>query len=127
MVARLLERPGAAVLCLSQDDALAAVATQRRRRLAGANAPDAGGRGPARARRRQRALRSWSCKPGLLGVLDLPQEWACGLVLPLPVRGGRPWSAVLVARPEPVSRQVRAALEALATQLALALEGARLD
>ena len=33
---------------------------------------------------------------------------------------------LLVARPEPASRQVRAALEALATQLALALEGARL-
>src|SRR5205807_4428380 len=60
----------------------------------------------------------------LLASLELPASWACGLVLPLPVRGGI-LGVLLIASPKPTAGEVRSALEALATQLALALEGAR--
>ena len=124
VAASLLEGRGAAVLCLAQDGALAAVGlsgdpdwptrtlpTQVAESLLELAADNASHELPLQA--------------ALLGVLDLPQAWPSGLVLPLPVRGGAP-CLLLVAWPEPAARRVRAALEALATQLALALEGARL-
>ena len=124
VVARLLERPGAAVLCLTQDGALAAVGLSGDADWPARTLPtQVGGRLLELAA--DNASEDLILEAALLAVLDLPKEWTCGLVLPLPVRGGVP-CLLLVARPEPASRQVRTALEALATQLALALEGARL-
>ena len=61
----------------------------------------------------------------LLLALELPREWTSGLLLPLPVRDGM-LGVLLVARPRSTPAQIRGSLAALATQLALALEGARL-
>ncbi len=72
-----------------------------------------------------KASREVQLEPGLLSTLDVWQEWSSGLVLPLPVRGGVS-GLLLVVRPRSTPRQVKTALEALTTQLALALEGARL-
>jgi len=124
VAASLLEGRGAAALCLAKDGALAAVG------LSGD--PD----WPARTLpthvaesllelAADNASHDLPFEAALLGALDLPQAWPSGLVLPLPVRGAAP-CLLLIARPEPLARRVRAALEALATQLALALEGARL-
>jgi diguanylate cyclase (GGDEF)-like protein/PAS domain S-box-containing protein len=124
VVARLFDGPGAAVLCLSQDDVLAAVAVNDDAGWLPRTLPDQVG-----ARLLELAAdnesRGLVLDPALLTSLDLPQEWACGLALPLPVRGGV-LGVLLLAHPKPASRQVREALGALATQLALSLEGARL-
>jgi diguanylate cyclase (GGDEF)-like protein/PAS domain S-box-containing protein len=123
-VARLLEGPGAAMLCLIEDGALTAVAH------------NGDGDWPARTlpkRVSERLLEFGAddaaqepiLEPELLAALDLPKDWVCGLVLPLPVRGGV-LGVLLLANAKPPSRRVRVALDALATQLALALEGARL-
>jgi diguanylate cyclase (GGDEF)-like protein/PAS domain S-box-containing protein len=71
------------------------------------------------------APREITLDPELLSTLEVWQEWSNGLVLPLPVRGGVA-GLLLVVRPRSTPRQVKTALEALTTQLALALEGARL-
>jgi diguanylate cyclase (GGDEF)-like protein/PAS domain S-box-containing protein len=124
VVAGLLEGPGATVLCLTEDGVLTAVAFS--------GDPD----WPARALSRQvsesllesaadNSSREPTLEPALLAALELPKDWDCGLVLPLPVRGGV-LGVLLLAHPKPASRRVRVALDALATQLALALEGARL-
>ncbi|HEY7831002.1 MAG TPA: EAL domain-containing protein [Solirubrobacteraceae bacterium] len=72
-----------------------------------------------------KASREVQLESGLLSTLEVWQEWSSGLVLPLPVRGGVS-GLLLVVRPRSTPRQVKTALEALTTQLALALEGARL-
>src|SRR5271166_4274368 len=61
----------------------------------------------------------------LLDALELPREWTSGLTLALPVRRDV-LGALLVAGPKALAVEVRVALEALVTELALALEGARL-
>ncbi len=71
------------------------------------------------------APREVQLEPELLSTLEVWQEWGSGVVLPLPVRGGVS-GLLLVVRPRSTPRQVKTALEALSTQLALALEGARL-
>ena len=124
VVGRLLEGPGAAVLCLTQDGALAAVGVSGDADWRARTLPTGVADG-LRELAADSASQEVSLQTQLLGALDLPREWTKGLVLPLPVRGGVP-CLILVARPEPSSRQVRGALEAVATQLALALEGARL-
>jgi diguanylate cyclase (GGDEF)-like protein/PAS domain S-box-containing protein len=63
--------------------------------------------------------------PPLLNALDLPRDWTSGRVLALPVRRDV-LGLLLVAGPKSTPRQVGSALEALVTQLALALEGAQL-
>jgi PAS domain S-box/diguanylate cyclase (GGDEF) domain len=123
-VARLLEGPGAAILCLTEDGALTAVGLSGDADWAARTLPEhlderllelAAGN----------ASQELILEPALLAALDLPKDWACGLVLPLPIRRGV-LGVLLLAHPKPASRQVRVSLEALATQLALALEGARL-
>jgi len=124
VAARLLEGPGAAVLCLTQDGALAAVGLSGDAAWAARTLPTHV-EGRLLELAADNASQDLTLEPALLAVLDLPQEFSCGLALALPVRGGVP-CLLLLALPQPASRQVRSALEALATQLALALEGARL-
>ncbi len=124
VVARLLDGPGAAVLCLSQDDVLSAVAIDhdaewRPREL------DEQRAGRLLQLAAQDSSRDFALDPELLSTLALPQEWTHGLALPLPLRDGV-LGVLLLAQLKPASRQVSAALGALATQLALSLEGARL-
>jgi diguanylate cyclase (GGDEF)-like protein/PAS domain S-box-containing protein len=123
-VAPLLEGPGVGVLCVTDELELTAVA----------RSDDAGW--PGRALPRQMGARLLELagesatggvplEPLLLDALDLPREWTSGQVLALPVRRDV-LGLLLIACPKSTPRQVRAALEALVTQLALALEGARL-
>jgi len=122
VIARLLDDPGAAVLCLTEDNALKAVALNGDADWPSRAIPKEIGEKLLNA---DDASRELTLAPALLAALELPKNWTCGLVLPLPVRGGV-LGVLLLARPKPASRQVRVALDALATQLALALEGARL-
>ena len=123
--ARLLERRGAAFLCVTQDGALSAaglgddaewpsrtLATHVSRPLLEIAAPG--------------VAQEAELDPALLAALDLPGELHHGAVLALPVRGGAP-QLLLLALPTAPPRQLREALKALGTQLALALEGARLS
>jgi diguanylate cyclase (GGDEF)-like protein/PAS domain S-box-containing protein len=123
VVEPLLAGSGAGVVCLGGNGALSAVARS------------GDGAWPARALPLPQAAsvlahgasngpRRLDLQPELLACLELPVSWGCGLVLPLPVRGGI-LGVLLVACPRPTGGEVRSALEALATQLALALEGAR--
>ncbi len=123
-VVRLLEGPGIGVLCLSDEEGLKAVV----------RSDDAGWRARTLPQRMSAQLLvplehgggdCVSLDPVLLEALDLPAQWTSGRVLGLPVRRDV-MGLLLVASPKPTPRQVAAALEALVTQLALALEGARL-
>jgi diguanylate cyclase (GGDEF)-like protein/PAS domain S-box-containing protein len=124
VVARLLEGPGAAILCLTENGALEAVGLNGDTDWPARTLPEQAG---------ERLLElvadnvaeELTLEPPLLSALDLPEDWACGLVLPLPIRGGV-LGVLLLALPKPASRPVRASMEALTTQLALALESARL-
>jgi diguanylate cyclase (GGDEF)-like protein/PAS domain S-box-containing protein len=120
----LLEGPGVGVLCLIEDDELAALARSDRLDWPARTLP-----AQLSAKLLEQAVENSpygiSLEPALFAPLELPREWSSGLVLPLPIRGGV-LGLLVVARPKQASRPVRAALEALATQLALALEGARL-
>src|ERR1019366_1124508 len=90
------------------------------------DAPDSPERGlPQEMGERLLKLASKSTRHGgeldaaLLTELGLPSDWTSGLVLALPGRGGI-LGVLLVAGPTQTSRPVRASLEALAMQLALA-------
>ena len=72
------------------------------------------------------AAQQVTLEPELVSALDLPEAWSRGVVLPLSV-GERVTHTLVLAGPEPLQRQLRAAVGALATQLTLALEGARLS
>ncbi len=124
VVAGLLEGPGAAILCMTEDDALTAVALNGDADWPPRTLPKQVGERLLELAA-DTATQELNLEPGLLASLDLPQDWARGLVLPLPVRGGV-LGVLLIAHPKPVSRRARVAVEALANQLALALEGARL-
>ncbi len=58
-----------------------------------------------RARRRRQLPGDARWTPALLAALELPREWTCGLVLPLPVRDGV-LGLLLVARPVATPRAV---------------------
>ncbi len=132
-VAPLLEGPGVAVLCL-----LGTLPGQSSAHASGLEAvarSDVPG-WPARMLGEQAGARlleltnrknpqELSLDAELLASLELSREWTSGLVLPLPVRDGV-LGVLLVARARSIPHQIRGALAALATQLALALEGARL-
>ncbi len=124
VVAPLLEGAGVGVLCLIGDGGLAAVARNDRLQWPARTLPEQLG-----TRLVELATKSSpqdvTLEPELLVALELPEEWLNGLVLPLTVRGGL-LGLLVLALPKPTSSQARAALDALATQLALALEGARL-
>ncbi len=124
VVAPLLEGPGVGVLCLVQDGALAAVARNDNPRWPARVLPEQIGKSLLELAA-ESSPQGVSLEPALLASMELPQEWPNGIVLPLPVRGGV-LGLLLLARPKPTSRQVHAALEALTTQLTLALEGVRL-
>jgi diguanylate cyclase (GGDEF)-like protein/PAS domain S-box-containing protein len=124
VIAPLLGGPGVGVLCLVEDGTLVAAARNDDPEWAARTLPDQidatllslANEGVTQVAR---------LHPELLDALELSHESASGLVLPLAVRGGILGMLVL-ACPKQAPRQVRGALEALATQLALALEGARL-
>jgi diguanylate cyclase (GGDEF)-like protein/PAS domain S-box-containing protein len=123
-VTPLLEGPGVGVLCLIQDGLIAAVARTDSLQWPARTLPEQVGTrllDLATANSPQGA----TLEAALLIPMELPEEWLSGVVLPLPVRGGL-LGLLVLARPKPTSPEVRAALESLATQLALALEGARL-
>jgi diguanylate cyclase (GGDEF)-like protein/PAS domain S-box-containing protein len=124
VIVPLLEGEGVAILCLLEQDSLQAVARNDDVRWSPRALPNdvsqtllelADGR----------AAQSVTLAPATLAALELGVESPSGLVLALPVRGGI-LGVLVLACPNELSRQVRGALEALANQLALALEGARL-
>jgi diguanylate cyclase (GGDEF)-like protein/PAS domain S-box-containing protein len=124
VIVPLLEGPGVGVLCLLEDGALAAVARNDDLNWPARPLPETVGANLL-ALADAGSSQALSLEPELLASIDLPESWSAGLVLPLPVRGGI-LGLLLLACPTQSSRQVRGALEALTTQLALALEGARL-
>ncbi len=123
-VSPLLDGPGMGVLCLIDEETLKAVvrsddADWHARAL------------PQKMSARLLELAKENTGGGVtldslaLNALDLPREWTSGRVLALPARRDV-LGLLLVICPKPAPREVDAALEALVTQLALALEGARL-
>jgi diguanylate cyclase (GGDEF)-like protein/PAS domain S-box-containing protein len=134
VVAPLLEGPGVGVLCL-RDSPAGGGSSGSAPLLEAVARSDARG-WPTRTlgeRASERLLeaadarepRELTLDAELRSGLELPREWTAGLVLALPLRDGV-LGALLVARPRSTPHQIRGALAALATQLALALEGARL-
>jgi diguanylate cyclase (GGDEF)-like protein/PAS domain S-box-containing protein len=124
-VMRLLDGPGAAILCTAGVGAPVTAIGMRtggdwpQRILADEVAVRLGSLASSDAERHTRL------DPGLLGELGLSQEYKNAIVLALSV-GDRVAHTLLLTSFEPPSRQLRAAVGALATQLTLALEGARL-
>ncbi len=121
----LLDGPGVGVLCLIQDDALAAVARNDDLHWPPRTLPEH----VAATLLELAADGSPRCvplEPAVLAAMDIEDGSSCGLVLPLALREGI-LGLLVLACPSEVSRQARDALEALANQLALALEGARLS
>lgn len=123
VVGPLLEGCGTGVVCLGAEGALTAVGRSGGEDWAPRALPVKAG-ASLLAHGAENRPRRLDLDAELLASLDLPASWACGLVLPLPVRGGI-LGVLLIARPKPPGGELRSALEALATQLALALEGAR--
>jgi diguanylate cyclase (GGDEF)-like protein/PAS domain S-box-containing protein len=133
VVTPLLEGPGVGVLCLiDTPPTLSSAHPPTLEAVARSDVPG----WPARALGEQAGAKLLALAGGresqelnlddeLLAALELSREWTSGLVLPLPVRAGV-LGVLVVARPRSTPHQVRGALAALATQLALALEGARL-
>ncbi len=123
-VAPLLDGPGVGLLCLIDGEVLKAVV----------RSDDAGWRARALPQQTGAQLlelanvcagREVTLDPLLLDALDLPEQWTSGQLLALPVRRDV-LGLLLVAGPKSTGAEVEVALEALVTQLALALEGARL-
>jgi diguanylate cyclase (GGDEF)-like protein/PAS domain S-box-containing protein len=121
----LLEGPGVGVLCLIQDDELAAVARNDDLRWPARALPEQMG-AELLALSERGSARGVTLEPEVLAAMELDQRLSSGLVLALPVRE-RILGLLVLACPTEVSRQARGALETLANQLALALEGARLS
>jgi len=120
---RLLHGSGTAVLCSIDGDTIAPVG-----RSDDARCPL--GPLPAPVARRLLELASepepnLTLEAEILSATGLPATDACGLILSLSVRGSVSY-LLLVTRAKPLPRQLRDSLGALATQLALALDGARL-
>jgi diguanylate cyclase (GGDEF)-like protein/PAS domain S-box-containing protein len=125
VIVPLLEGPGVGVLCLIEEDgALAAVARNDKLHWPARALPERLGT-KLLALASEGSAQGVTLEAEVLAALELGERSASGLVLALPVRGGLLGLLVLACPKEP-SRQARAALAALATQLALALEGARL-
>ncbi|HTW43168.1 MAG TPA: EAL domain-containing protein [Solirubrobacteraceae bacterium] len=120
----LLEGPGVGVLCMFDDRALAAVARSDQSDWPARELPH-----HVSSRLLELAVGDTAqgvvFEPEQLASMELPQELPNGLVLALSVRGSL-LGVLTLATPTQLSRQACGALRALATQLALALEGARL-
>jgi diguanylate cyclase (GGDEF)-like protein/PAS domain S-box-containing protein len=121
---KLLEGPGIGVLCVPEDGRLIAVARSDDTHWPPQPLP------PEECEQllalaAKSGARETTLSAGLLHCLELPRSTGHGVVLALPIRDGVQ-GLLLVARRQSTSRQVRSSLEGLATQLALALEGARL-
>jgi diguanylate cyclase (GGDEF)-like protein/PAS domain S-box-containing protein len=125
VIVPLLEGPGVGVLCLIQDDALVAVARNDDLLWPARTLPEQVG-AELLALSEKGSGRGVTLEPAVLAAMELGQGHSSGLVLALPVRE-RMLGLLVLACPAEVSRQARGALEALANQLALALEGARLS
>ncbi|MHB8240902.1 MAG: putative bifunctional diguanylate cyclase/phosphodiesterase [Solirubrobacteraceae bacterium] len=124
-VASLLDDPGAGVLCVLDEATLTAVVRSDEPHWpARALSPETGAWLLELAGGKPTSTTSLSTP--LLESLELPREWSNGLVLALPVRRDV-LGLLLVASAKSTPPQVTSALEALVTQLALALEGARLS
>jgi diguanylate cyclase (GGDEF)-like protein/PAS domain S-box-containing protein len=123
-VSRLLHGPGAGVLCMTDEASLTAVARSDDARWTPRVLAE-----PTAARLRDLAGESVSgvidLDEDLLDAFELPREWTTGLMLALPVRRDV-LGVLLIACAKAPPAQVLGALEALVTELALALEGARL-
>ncbi len=124
LIGPLLEGPGVGVLCLLEGGALTAVARNDVQHWPARTLPDLVG-AELLVLAKQGSARSVALEPSVLAAMDLDERSTSGLVLALPVRDGLLGLLVLACPSEP-SRQARGALEGLANQLALALEGARL-
>jgi diguanylate cyclase (GGDEF)-like protein/PAS domain S-box-containing protein len=124
VIVPLLEGEGVGILCLIEGDSLLAVARNDDVHFAPRALPE-DVRQTLLERADGRAPQSVTLAPATLAALELGLDSSSGLVLALPVRGGI-LGVLVLACPKELSRQVRSALEALANQLALALEGARL-
>jgi diguanylate cyclase (GGDEF)-like protein/PAS domain S-box-containing protein len=124
MVVPLLEAPGVGVLCLIQDGALRAVARNDRPHWLSRALPEEV-IATLVSLADERGSRCVTLEPAVLAAMELDLQSNCGLALALPLREGI-LGVLVVASPSEASRQARGALEALANQLALALERARL-
>jgi diguanylate cyclase (GGDEF)-like protein/PAS domain S-box-containing protein len=121
--ANLLGSSGTAVLCSVGDGTISAVG-----RSDHASSPPWQLAGPVGRRLIDLAAGPELCltlDADVLAAVDLPGTHTSGLVLPLSVRGSVSYLLV-VGCPRSLTRQLRDSLGALATQLALALDGARL-
>jgi diguanylate cyclase (GGDEF)-like protein/PAS domain S-box-containing protein len=122
-LSKLLDGPGTGVLCVPENGRLSAVASSDDAHWRPQPLPDSECETLlARARENPGAA---TLEAPLLQALGLPHTWTYGLVLALPVRSDV-LGLLLVSTPKSTSHQVQVSLEALVTQLALALEGARL-
>jgi diguanylate cyclase (GGDEF)-like protein/PAS domain S-box-containing protein len=122
----LLEPPAVAVLCLIEEGSLAAVARSDKRHWRSPTLPK-----PLAitllALADERAADVVTLEPALLGAMGLDEHSDRGLVLALaPAPHEGILGLLVLAYASEASRQALAALEALATQLALALERERL-
>ena len=87
VVGRLLEGPGAAILCLTEDGDLSAVGLNDDADWPPRTLPRAGERGLLEFAADD-ASQGLILEQEMLIALELPEEWTSGLVLPLPVRAG---------------------------------------
>jgi len=123
-LATLLEGPGIGVLCVPDDGRLTAVARSDDSHWPPQPLPESESEQLLALAAKSGAQQTIFSKE-LLGALELPNSTDQGIVLALPIRDDVQ-GLLLVARRHSTSQQVRSSLEALAAQLALALEGARL-
>ena len=124
MIVPLLDGPGVGVLCIAEGEGLSAVARNDKYHWQPRPLPESVA-ATLLELGDERSPRCTTLEESVLAALELDRDAACGLVLGLPLREGLLGLLVVGCASEP-SRQARGALEALATQLALALERARL-
>jgi diguanylate cyclase (GGDEF)-like protein/PAS domain S-box-containing protein len=124
MIVPLLDGPGVGVLCLIEGDSLNAVARNDKHDWSPRALPE-GVTATLLALADERSPRCVTLEHTVLAALELEHDSACGLVLALPLREGL-LGLLVLGCPSEASRQARGGLQALATQLALALERARL-
>ncbi len=123
-LATLLEGPGVGVLCMPEQDRLMALARSDDTHWPVQALPESQSQALLKLAAEHSASEI-TLDAELARWLELPRSTTHGIVLSLPIREGVR-GLLLIARRTSTPPQVRGSLEALATQLALALEGARL-